>query len=154
MRLLFTSVLALVLFCSQGVHGAAVFAITEVYSGITGEDGTDDWFEISNLGDAAGDTGNLFYDDNSANPTSSDRLSSITLSPGQAAVFLISNSFGQDAAQYRRVWGPDSILGSVDGAYGARSSSSPLKTAGPKHGSITSTLGAQYAGLRNHNMFR
>lgn len=101
--------------CSGFGHGAAMFIVTEVYSGVTGPDGTDDWFELTNVGDMSGDTSTLYYDDIAPDPTRADQLSALTLSPGESAVFLISGNFGVDAIQFRDVWGPGALLGFVDG---------------------------------------
>ncbi len=92
-------------------HAAADFQITEVYAGITGEDGTPDWFELTNVGDMAGSTAGLFYDDESAIPT--DALPETVIAPGAAAVFLLDpeaaddTTFANSIDDFRAIWGED-----------------------------------------------
>lgn len=81
----------------------ASFEITEIYAGVTGEDGSEDWFEITNLGTMPGDTGTLFYDDESADPTVNAALTSFVLAPGESAVFLI-DSGQSDIDAFNAIW--------------------------------------------------
>ena len=92
--------------------GAATFAsvasgniyISEVYAGMTGEDGTEDWFELTWTGAGTFDTGTLFYDDGSADPTVNASLTSFILNTGESAIFLI-DSGAAEVSQFATVWG-------------------------------------------------
>jgi hypothetical protein len=64
--------------------------VTEIFAGQAGPDGTSDWFELTNYGNAAVSTAGLYYDDNSFSPTVNDALDALTLAPGESAVFLAS----------------------------------------------------------------
>lgn len=97
----------------SSVDAAAVFEITEAYIGTSGEDGTLDWFELTNLGDMAGSTGGLYYDDASADPTKDYALSSFNLNPGESAVFLIEASSPTDISDFEAVWGTGINLGTA-----------------------------------------
>lgn len=109
---IFTGVtLVLLTAASQGV---VTWKITEVYAGISGPDGTADWFEVANLGSSVGDTGGLVFDDNSADPTIGGSLTSFTLSPGQSAVFLV-NGAASDIADFELVWGSGINVGTTAG---------------------------------------
>src|SRR5262245_36792513 len=88
----------------QSASATAGLQITEVYFGLSGDDGTPDWFEITNYGDATGDTGTLYYDDESADPTVNGQLDSILLAPGASAVFLIEAGTG-DIDTFASIWG-------------------------------------------------
>lgn len=105
----------------------ASFEVTEFYAGVTGEDGTNDWFEIYNPGPGAVDTGTLFWDDDSPNASDGATLDSFTLQPGEIAIFLVADSlsdFGDDSAenaaadvieQFRNVWGNVPNVGITNG---------------------------------------
>jgi hypothetical protein len=99
---------------------AAAFAqleITEVYAGITGEDGTEDWFELTNTGPAPASTGGLFYDDESADPTVNAPLTDFTLAPGEAAVFL-QDGDAAAIADFLAIWGSVTNVGIAGGGGG------------------------------------
>ncbi|MEM6328969.1 MAG: hypothetical protein AAF790_01840 [Planctomycetota bacterium] len=92
--------------CATAAPASAIFRITEVYTGITGEDGTPDWIEVTNFGDMDGDTGVLFYDDESLEVIPEAQLPSILLSPGESAVFLVTDdaSFAS-IREFLTIWG-------------------------------------------------
>jgi hypothetical protein len=82
------------------------FEITEIYSGQEGADLTADWFEINNtsatLYQAAVD-GNLFYDDDSADPTTADLIQGISeIQPGGFAIAVIGTA--ADVTTFINVW--------------------------------------------------
>jgi hypothetical protein len=83
---------------------AAEFRITEAYTGVSGSDGTADWFEITNFGAGAGTLDGLFYDDESADPTNNYALPAFTLAPMESAVILIEADPG-DVAVFEAFWG-------------------------------------------------
>ena len=93
---------------------AAVFDVTEVYPGISGEDGTSEWFEITNNGASAGNIDALFYEDNSNDPTLAVQLPSFNLAPGETVIVLNTNS-AADVATFESVWGVGPNIVTVDG---------------------------------------
>ncbi len=107
-----TAIAALAL-STAPLFAASDLQITEIYAGITGEDGTEDWFELTNVGDVAIDTGGLYYDDESADPTIGGELSSIVLQPGESAVFLIDAN-DDDVLDFEAVWGMGIAVGTTD----------------------------------------
>jgi len=82
------------------------FEITEIYSGQEGTDLTADWFEIKNTGATAYEAavdGNLYYDDDSADPTTADIIESISnIQPGGFAIVLIGDA--NDVTIFTDVW--------------------------------------------------
>lgn len=99
----------------------AVFKITEVYSGVSGEDGTQDWIEVTNFGTSAGDTATLLFDDSSPTVASAGTLDSFILAPGQAAVFLLdedpidSDNYTTAIEEFLAIWGAASRVGLTNG---------------------------------------
>ncbi|MEO1649347.1 MAG: choice-of-anchor I family protein [Pseudomonadota bacterium] len=80
--------------------------ITEIFPGQSGSDLTSDWFEITNTGTSAWVQGvdpNLFYDDESQDPTTADQIDGLaTLAPGETAIVLVDST---DVAEFQSVWG-------------------------------------------------
>ncbi|MFI4897463.1 MAG: hypothetical protein ACIARR_06525 [Phycisphaerales bacterium JB059] len=97
-----------------GAGAMADIEITEAFVGLSGEDGTSDWFEITWTGAGTFDTGTLWYDDDSADFASADQLSSIILNTGESAVFIIDDASG--FADFTAVWGGGILLGFADGS--------------------------------------
>ncbi len=97
--------------------------VTEIWVGQDGADLTADWFEILNQGTqpwvAAADP-TLYYDDDSADPTTADPIQGLTqIAPGARAIVVIGAAV--DATTFSTVWSPDTDLtgveiGYVDGA--------------------------------------
>ncbi|QDT67528.1 hypothetical protein MalM25_04270 [Planctomycetes bacterium MalM25] len=108
---------ALALFVPASLFAAGNLQITEVYAGITGEDGTPDWFELTNLGDMSISTGGLFYDDESADPAVNAPLDDFTLAPGESAIFL-QDGEAADIALFESVWGAGINVGIAAGGGG------------------------------------
>ncbi len=108
----FASLLPLTL--ASNVFAAADFQVTEIYAGLKGNDGTADWFEVTNVGDSVGDTGSLFYSDSAADPIESGQLSSFSLGAGESAVFLIKGD-AADITEFESVWGTGSNVGVTAG---------------------------------------
>ncbi|MEO0512938.1 MAG: hypothetical protein AAF108_08590 [Planctomycetota bacterium] len=104
----------------------ADFLVTEIYIGLTGENGTQDWFEITNVGgDGELDTGILSYDDGS-NPSivNAGQLDSFILADGESAVFLIADTindvddnqnFNDAVLEFEAVWGRTGKVGITNG---------------------------------------
>ncbi len=107
-----------------GVASAQSFSIAEIYPGISGEDGTADWFEIVNDGPGALDTGSVFWDDDGPNAADGAFLDSIILQPGDVAVFLIADdlsdvndgdNFSDVIVEFEAVWGNVANVGITNG---------------------------------------
>ena len=85
--------------------------ITEIWSGQTGADVTEDWLEITNVGTdpwVSGVDPDLFYDDEATNPpdpTVADPILGLTrIDPGESVVVVIGNA--GDATDFVNVWTP------------------------------------------------
>ncbi len=113
MRNLLASLLACGLLASAA-SAVPVFKITEAYTGLSGGDGTEDWFEVTNFGTMVGDTSTLVYDD--VNPTLAGGgiLDSFMLAPGESAVFLISSELGS-VTTFESIWGSIPRIGLTNG---------------------------------------
>lgn len=100
---------------------APLWKITEVYTGVDGEDGTRDWIEVTNLGDMPGNTGTLLYDDSSPSVGNAGSLDSFLLYPGQGAVFLLESeavddsTYGNAIEEFKALWGPNVRVGYTNG---------------------------------------
>lgn len=107
----------------SGTAAAQSVSITEIYPGISGEDGTVDWFEITNTGAANLDTGTLLYDDDGPNQLDGGALDSFILAPGEVAIFLISDDgapsddllFGTAVEEFLAIWGNVANVGLTNG---------------------------------------
>lgn len=96
---------------------SADLLITEIYAGVTGEDGTEDWFEVTWTGAGTFDTGTLFYDDESADPTVNAAMSSFILNTGESAIFLI-DAGDAEVLTFQTVWGSVDNVGFTTGGGG------------------------------------
>ena len=108
------------LFAVSFANAGAVLKITEMYTGLEGEDGTADWFEVTNFGDAAWDLSDapLYYLDNSdyTESLTKDKLALLLLdgdiiAAGESVVFLVDNEIGT----FETVWGTGIKTGFADG---------------------------------------
>ncbi len=88
--------------------------VSEIYGGLSGEDGTNDWFEVTYNGAGTFDTGSLFYEDDSADPTNAGAMTSFILSSGESAVFVLGAD-ATDLATFTSIWGAVANLGSATG---------------------------------------
>lgn len=101
------------------------FQITEAFTGLSGEDGTVDWFEITNFG-ASGSTSGIIYDDDSASLVDGGSLDAITLGTGESAIFLISDdneaaddvTFASAIAEFQDIWNYTGKIGLTNGGGG------------------------------------
>lgn len=99
MKTLSMTLCVAVLLSASEAFAQADLKITEIYPGVAFDLGgniTEDWFEITNFGDAPwvfATDGTLFYDDESADPTTADRLDiGLTeIAAGQSVVFVNSD---------------------------------------------------------------
>ena len=78
----------------RSVWAASDLQITELWAGgLSGAEATSDWFELTNYGDSAatGLDGNLYWDDDSFDPTKNDPLLGIdTIAPGESVIYVVS----------------------------------------------------------------
>lgn len=103
---------------ASGAFAATDFQITEVYTGLSGPDGTADWLEISNLGDMSGSLLGLAVDDESADFAAGGDLPDFVLAPGASVVVLIDLDAGTTAdeiADFEAVWGTGIDVIGVEG---------------------------------------
>lgn len=102
--------------------------ITEVWSGLSGEDGTADWIEVTNFGVTPVDTGDFYFDDSNPALASAGNLDSFILAPGRSAIFLISANLTDELAdavnfstvieEFLAIWGPVANVGITNGGGG------------------------------------
>ncbi len=111
-----TGILAALAVAGMGGAAVADVEITEIYLGISGEDGTADWFEITNNTGAAIDTADYWYDDVSAEFGDAVQLTSTILNPGESAVVLIGAA--ADQVNFDAVWGAGINVVFADGGAG------------------------------------
>jgi hypothetical protein len=94
--------------------------ITEIFSGQAGTDLTSDWFEIKNNGTTAWVSGvdaDLFYDDDSADPSAADLIQGLTeIQPGATVIVLITGDVN-DIVTFTDVWSPVIDLTGVEIGY-------------------------------------
>ena len=106
--------------------GAAGVQITESFVGLSGEDGTQDWFEVTNIGNSAIDTGMFIYDDDSADVLDGGQLDSFILGAGQSMIFLISDdnsavddiTYASAIAEFQSIWNYNGLIGLTNGGGG------------------------------------
>ena len=109
-----------------GTVASADLSITEVFAGLSGEDGTVDWIEVTNTGLTSIDTGSFYYDDESASIEDGGMLDSLTLGAGESAIFLISDdneasddiNFISAIAEFNAIWGYSGQIGLTNGGGG------------------------------------
>ncbi len=95
--------------------------ITEVWTGLSGEDGTADWFEITNFGPGSIDTGDYVWDDSSPTFAGASAIDSFILAPGESAVFLADTGAADDVTyanaldEFLAIWGAVANVGYADG---------------------------------------
>jgi MYXO-CTERM domain-containing protein len=100
------------------VAGAAAatfnLQITEVYEGVSGDDVTEDWIEITNFGNmdfVFGVDGELYFDDSSADPTEDERVTGITsIGVGESVVVVLGNA-SSDVSDFVNAWGASNLTG-------------------------------------------
>lgn len=119
--------LAAALFSGTPARATPLFKITEAYAGVSGNDGTTDWFELTNFGDMAGNIGSYYYDDDSADPSVDYVLPNFDVEPGESVIVLIEglddpltpevDEEAENIATFYSFWGlPSSVqVGATDG---------------------------------------
>ncbi|USN99739.1 MAG: PEP-CTERM sorting domain-containing protein [Phycisphaeraceae bacterium] len=114
---------AIAIAAAAGVASAGI-EITETWTGLSGEDGTQDWIEVTYYGPGTFDTGTIYYDDSSASVADGGLLDSFILSNGESAVFLLDTAPVDDLTystaieEFTAIWGPVLNLGHTNGGGG------------------------------------
>ncbi len=95
---------------SNATFGQYDLQITEIWPGNEpGANLTEDWFELTNFGDSvwtAAVDGDLWFDDDSFDPTTADLLSGVpSIAPGESVIFVDGNVAG--GAEWVTIWGPE-----------------------------------------------
>ncbi|KAA3622885.1 MAG: hypothetical protein DWP94_07295, partial [Flavobacterium sp.] len=94
--------------------------VSEIFAGQEGADLTADWFEITNQGTSAWVSGvdeDLYYDDESADPSAADLIEGITdIQPGERVIVLITDNVN-DITTFSNVWAPVVDLTGVEIGY-------------------------------------
>jgi MYXO-CTERM domain-containing protein len=122
------AVLGLAGIASAGIAQPNII-VTEVWAGgLPGAEATADWFEITNFGDAPFALTNVFFDDDSADPTTNNPIANIaSVAPGESVIVLTSwlEDFGsaENAVSiFQSVWGESNLagvqIGWIDGVTG------------------------------------
>ncbi len=95
---------ATVAFSFHTLHAAPILRITEVMSS-SGSGGTEDWFEITNVGDEAIDITGFKMDDNSFSSGASAVLNGVTtIAPSESVVMVEDASTTESADAFRTFW--------------------------------------------------
>lgn len=111
------------LIAATGIAAAGVpgVQITEVFTGLSGEDGTQDWIEVTWFGAGTFDTAGLVYDDSNPSLANGGQLTSFILNTGESAVFLLSDIPVDDLAyntaleEFAAIWGNVANVGLTNG---------------------------------------
>jgi hypothetical protein len=95
---------------------AADLRVTEIWPGQSGDDLTEDWFEITNFGTEAwvsGSSPDLFYDDDSQDPSSAEPINGITdIQPGESVIVVVDQASAVDG--FTNIWAPDYDLAGIE----------------------------------------
>ena len=101
-------------FMAQNAFATFDLQITEIWPGNDpGSNLTDDWFEVTNVGDMdwTSADGDLYFDDDSSDPSVADLMSGITTIAAGESVIFVDGSATTGAANVAQwevlVWGPD-----------------------------------------------
>ena len=143
---------SITLIALAGLASAATadLTVTELFTGLSGEDGTADWIEVTNTGTGTIDTGDFFYDDDSADILDAGQLDSILLGAGQSAIFLEDDepsdevAFTTSIAEFQSIWNYSGPIGLTNGGGGLSNSNNDAATILDAGGSIVNQ--ASYSG--------
>ena len=113
------SIIALAAAAGLASASIADLRITEAYIGISGEDGTNDWIELTNTGGTDVDLAGLFYDDGSS-PSSANggTLKGRLLGAGDSIIVIVDADpvdQAQAVADFAAVWGSNIRAIATDG---------------------------------------
>ncbi|WP_299366351.1 choice-of-anchor I family protein [Winogradskyella sp.] len=93
--------------------------ITEIFPGQDGTDLTEDWFEIINNGTLTWTSanGDLYYDDESADPLDAIAIQGITdIQPGERVIVIVDGD-ASDATTFVNIWSPVINLANIEVGY-------------------------------------
>jgi hypothetical protein len=91
---------------SIAASAGAQIAITEIWQGVDGPDHTGDWFEVTNFGDSPFDASDIYFEDDSFDPTDSAQLLGVTeIGPGESVVFVEGDAGAVEL--FREIWSLD-----------------------------------------------
>lgn len=115
--------IALATIAAAGSVASANLTITELYAGMSGEDGTLDWIEVTNTGNSSMDTGIFYYDDENPSINDGGLLDSMTLGAGESAIFLISDDnvasddvlYSSAIQEFNSIWNYTGQIGLTNG---------------------------------------
>lgn len=102
-----------VLVSVTSAFGAPMLTVTEAYVGVPGNDLTEDWFEITNMGDAAWDltTDPLWYDDEGMEVGKADPINGISsIGAGETIVIVLGETTAA-VTEFISVWGSGNLTG-------------------------------------------
>lgn len=94
--------------------------ITEVYAGVSGEDGTGDWIEVVNTGNSAIDLGDFAYEDESAVSGGQSPIASLVLGAGEVAI-IMADEDASSIAEFQSVWNYNGLITHTNGGGGGLS---------------------------------
>jgi len=98
--------------------------ITETWAGLSGEDGTADWIEVTYYGAGTFDTGTIWYDDESLDINDGGQLDSFVLANGESAIFMQDTEASDDATytdsieEFMAIWNYSGNIGFTNGGGG------------------------------------
>ncbi len=111
----------IVVLAGLATASSASLTVTEAFVGLSGEDGTQDWIEITNTTNGVIDTGNFWYDDDSADFGDAGQLDSIMLGAGESAIFLLRDAAVDDVTyttaieEFQAIWSYSGLIGHTNG---------------------------------------
>jgi MYXO-CTERM domain-containing protein len=111
----------IVVLAGLATASSASLTVTEAFVGLSGEDGTQDWIEFTNTTNGVVDTGNFWYDDDSADFGDAGRLDSILLGAGESAIFLLGDAAIDDVTyanaieEFQAIWSYSGAIGHTNG---------------------------------------
>jgi uncharacterized protein len=88
---------------SLTASAGANIVITEIWQGVDGPDHTGDWFELTNFDNVPFDASDIYFDDNSFDPTQSAKLNGISsIAPGESVIFVEGDA--NAITTFRDIW--------------------------------------------------
>ncbi len=105
---------------APAIQPSANLVVTEIFPGQSGNDLTEDWFEIKNTGAVAWVSGtdpDLFYDDESADSADAVIIQNISdIQPGESVIVVLTAN-PADVTTFENVWGEVLDLSNVQVGY-------------------------------------
>lgn len=116
-----TATFALIAATGIAAAGTSGIQLTEVFTGLSGEDGTPDWIELTWTGAGSFDTGSMYYDDSNPSLGNAGQLDSFILNTGESAIFLLSDvpvddiTYTTAIEEFAAIWGSVANVGLTNG---------------------------------------